>query len=337
MTAPAPTVALRLDTSPGEDRLPELREYLAGMMRVDIAPLHEGQPLRYRAALRTVDGASWGSAHCSPVRSMRTAQLCKDGNDDLLLVVYSTSAAVEEPGRETVHLRPGDGVLLSMARASALVQVGVGAAWGLRVPHRHMTCLLPGLSGTPLLVLRRGTPMLELLVRFGRLLEAEPLHGGAAQQLAARQLQEMLAVVVGQSPEFAAWAEQHSLAAARMKAVQADIAAHLGAASLSLEWLAARQGISARHLQRLLAAQGTSYQEAVRQARLQAARAMLLAPRNATMSISAIAHACGFSEASALSRSFREQFGTSPAQARLEAGVVGRAAAIGGRGGPGSG
>lgn len=317
----APTAALSLSALPGDSQLHSMREYLAEMMRVDLSPLHPDKPLHYRAALRMVPGASWGSSQASPVRTTRTAALCKDGQDDLMLVMPSAPMTIEQPGHSALRIQPGDAVLLSQARPLQIVLEEAGESWALRVPHRDMARMLPRLSSAPVLALRQGTPMLQLLQRFGRLLESEPLQGAASQQLAARQLQEMLAVAVGQSPDFAAWAEQHSLAAARLQAVRADIAAHLGASRLSLEWLAARQGISARHLQRLLAAQGTSYQDAVRHARLEAARALLQAPRNAGLSITAIAHACGFSEASALSRAFRQHYGMTPGQARWEGGM----------------
>ena len=297
----APTAALSLSALPGDSQLHSMREYLAEMMRVDLAPLHPDQPLHYRAALRMVPGASWGSSQASPVRTTRTAALCKDGQDDLMLVMPSAPMTIEQPGQSALRIQPGDAVLLSQARPLQIVLEEAGESWALRVPHRDMARMLPRLSSAPVLALRQGTPMLQLLQRFGRLLESDPLQGAASQRLAARQ--------------------QHSLAVARLQAVRADIAAHLSTSRLSLEWLAARQGISARHLQRLLAAQGTSYQDAVRHARLEAARALLQAPRNAGLSITAIAHACGFSEASALSRAFRQHYGMTPGQARWEGGM----------------
>ncbi|MEZ5606575.1 MAG: AraC family transcriptional regulator [Burkholderiaceae bacterium] len=311
---------LCLHTLPADRRLGAMRDYLSGVMRVDLAPLHADRSLHYRATLRTVPGASWGGARASAVRTTRTAQLCKDGQDDLMLLMPSAEALIEQPGREALHLRPGDAVLLSQARPMRISQQA-GASWVLRVPHRDVASMLPRLSAAPMLVLRRGTPTLQLLRRFGCLLESEPLHGVASQQLAARQLQDMLAVALGQSPDYAAWAEQHSLAAARLAAVRADIAAHLGSGRLSLDWLAQRQGISARHLQRLLAGEGASFQDLLRTTRLQAARAMLQEPRNAQRSISAIAHACGFSEASALNRAFRQHYGMTPGQARWKVGL----------------
>ena len=313
---PAPFTQLCLNVVPGDRRLDAMREYLAGMMRVDIAPLRPDQPMHYRAGLRVVPGASWGSARASAVRSTRTAALCKDGQDDLMLLMPTLGMTIEEPGRQALHLRPGDAALVSQARPLTIVQDSGGGAWALRVPHADIARMLPRLGSAPVLALRRGTPMLQLLQRFGQLLEADPLQGAPAQQLAARQLQDMLAVALGQSPDYAAWAESHSVAAARLAAVRADIAAHLGQGRVSLDWLAARQGLSPRHIQRLLAGEGTSVQDLVRTARLQAARAMLQEPRNAQRSISDIAHACGFSEASALSRAFRQHYGMTPGEAR---------------------
>lgn len=298
-----------------------MREYLAELMRVDLAPLHPDKPLHYRAGLRMVPGAIWGSSQSSPVHTTRTAALCKDGQDDLMLVMPSAPMTIEQPGQSVLRIQPGDAVLVSQARPMQIILEEAGESWALRVPHRDLARMLPRVSSAPVLALRQGTPMLQLLRRFGQLLESDPLQGAASQHLAARQLQEMLAVAVGQSPDFAAWAEQHSLATVRLQAVRADIAAHLGTSRLSLDWLASRQGISARHLQRLLAAQGTSYQDVLRQARLEAARALLQAPRTASLSITAIAHACGFSEASALSRAFKQHYGMTPGQARWEAGM----------------
>ena len=311
----APHVSLRLRGMPDDQHLRAMRDLLAELMRVDVAPIHEHRPLHYDCVLRVVPGAAWGSAQSTAVRSTRTAQMCKDGQDDLVLVMPSVDMTIEQPGREALRAGAGEALLLSQARAQSIVFEQTGTTWAVRVPRADMARMLPRLGEAPMLALR-PSPMLGLLQRFGRLLEAEPLQGAASQRLAARQLQDMLAVALGQSPDYAARAEQHSLAAVRLHAARADMAAHLGRANLSLPWLAARQGLSARHLQRLFAAHGTSYEETLRHTRLQAAHAMLQEPRNAGMSISAIAHACGFSEASALNRAFKQHYGMTPGEAR---------------------
>ncbi|MBO9680544.1 MAG: helix-turn-helix transcriptional regulator [Acidovorax sp.] len=313
--AAAPTATLRLSGMPGDQHMRAMRDYLAGLMRVELDPLDTSRPMRYQATLRTVPGASWGSAWASAVSTTRTAPLCQDGQDDLMLVIPSVRMTVLPLGGQALRIGPGDAALVSQARPLRIVMEQDGPSWALRVPHADMARVLPRLGEAPMLALR-ATPMLGLLQRLGRLLESEPLKGAASQQFAARQLQDTLAVALGQSPDYAAWAEEYSLAAVRLRAVRADIASHLASSRLSLAWLAARQGISARQLQRVLASAGTSYEETLRHIRLQAARAMLQEPRNAGMSIEAIAHACGFSEASTLSRAFKQYFGMTPGEAR---------------------
>lgn len=313
--AAAPHAKLRLSGLPGDSNLRELCDHLARIMRVDVTALRDDLPFHYQASMRSVPGASWGAARTDAVRTMRTAQLCQDGQDDVMLLMPKGETLIEQPGREALRVRPGGAVLLSQARPMQISQQA-GASWVLRVPHRDMARMLPRIGDAPMVGLQGGTPMLGLLQRYGRLLESEPLRGAASQQLAARQLQDMLAVALGESPDYAAWAEQNSLAAARVQALRADIAAHLASSRLSLDLLAARQGLSSRHLQRLLAAQGTSYLDTVRQVRVQTARAMLQDPSNAAMSTTAIAHACGFSDASGLNRAFRQHFGMTPGEAR---------------------
>lgn len=317
--APAPTATLSVCGMAQAGQLQAVREHLADLARVDFNPLHSWEPLHYKSRLRTVPGVTWGGAQSRPVGFTRTARLCKDGQDDLMLVMPSVPMTIEQPGRDALRLAPGEAALLSLARQQRIVMEQAGATWALRVPHADVARMLPRLESAPMRPLGPCTPALRLLRRFGGLLESEPLCGTASQQLAARQLQDMLAVALGESPSYTAWAEQTSLAAARVQAVRADMAAHVASSRMSLEWLAARQSISARQLQRLLAAEGTSYQEALRHARLKAARTMLAEPRNAGLSILAIAHACGFSEASALNRAFRQRYGITPGQARWNA------------------
>lgn len=313
--AAAPTATLHLSGMPSDGYLKAVREHLADLVRVDFLPLRASEPIYYQSRLRTVRGATWGCARSRPVGFARTAGLCKDGQDDVMLVMPSVRMAIEQPGHEALRLEPGEAALLSLARPQRIVMEQTGFTWAVRVPHSEMARMLPRLGEAPMLALR-PTPMLGLLQRYGKLIESEPLEGAASQRLVARQLQDMLAVALGQSPDYAAWAEENSLAAVRLRAVRADMAAHLATSRLSLQWLAARQGISARQLQRVLASAGTSYEETLRHTRLQAAHAMLKEPRNASMSVEAVAYACGFSEASTLGRAFKQHYGVTPGEAR---------------------
>jgi transcriptional regulator GlxA family with amidase domain len=91
------------------------------------------------------------------------------------------------------------------------------------------------------------------------------------------------------------------------------IAAHL-AEDLSAAALAARAGVSVRHLTRLFARHlGTTPRRAVREARTEAA-AHLLA--TSELPVAVIARRCGFGSAETLRQAFRQRHGVTPTQAR---------------------
>ena len=273
-------------------------------------------PMHYVAEMRTTDGATWGGAHSPALTTTRTAELCKDGGDELILVVPGMPIAIQAPGEDELQVAPGGAVLLSQARQMRIVIGEAGRTWALRVPHEAIARRTPGLGSAPIMAIAPDTPMLPLLARYGRMLEAEPLVGGAAQAMAAQHLQDMLAMVIGASRDFQAHAEATSLAAVRLSAVRADIAAQLGDTNLSLPRLAARQGLSPRHLQRLLARHGLNFSDMLRRARVERARALLEDPRHAHRTIVSIALEVGFPEASALNRAFRQEYGLRPSDLR---------------------
>ena len=95
------------------------------------------------------------------------------------------------------------------------------------------------------------------------------------------------------------------------------LANHLGDRMVSLEWLAAQLKLTPRHLQRVFSANGTSFSDELRQARLRRARAMLEDPRHGNRTISAIALECGFPEATVLNRLFRQEYGMTPSEVRF--------------------
>lgn len=313
---PAPSLGFSAVSVPDHKRLSALRDYLSDMMKTEVEALAPDAPFEYTAGLRIVPGASWGTAISSAVATARTASLVKDGCDDLMLVMPQSRMTVVAPGRNDIILQPGDAVLLSKAREMRLVLHERSSCWALSVAHRDIARLTSQIGSAPILAIRKNVPMLSLLARYGGLLEADPLAGTAVQAIAARHLQDMLALAVGASAEFQQEAAQTSLASIRLKALEADVFANLGDTNLSLEWIAARQNVTPRHLQRLLARKGTSFSDFVRQARVARARAMLESPHNAGRSILSIALECGFPEASALNRAFRQEYGMTPGEVR---------------------
>lgn len=83
--------------------------------------------------------------------------------------------------------------------------------------------------------------------------------------------------------------------------------------SLAIETIARSLGISARTLQRRLTGEATTFEIVLDEARRELADALLADP---TRSVSEVATACGFAEASSFSRAYRRWTGTSPRGAR---------------------
>lgn len=313
----APTARLSVDDIPDNRRFAAVRDYLAGVMRVELDPLDNERPFRYRADLRLLPGVSFGDSFASGVVTHRTRQLVKDAQDDLVLVMPETRMTVLTPDGIELVIEPGEAVLMSQAREMRLVHHDTAASWAARVAHKEMAKMLPRLSSAPVLAIRKDSPMLSLLSGYRRfVLATDPLAGAEAQRLVARHLQEIMAGAIGASADYLRAAEDNAVSAVRLRTIKGDIEANLGAVHLNLDAVAARHGLSPRHVQRLFAREGTSFSDFLRAARLARVRALLEEPRNAGRTISAIALECGFPEASTMNRAFREAYGMTPSEMR---------------------
>ncbi|MCR6636410.1 MAG: hypothetical protein NVV77_16500 [Devosia sp.] len=214
------------------------------MMRVEVAPLVTDAFIHYSANLRVVPGAAWGEAYTSAGTTRRSTTLLSDGQDDLMLITAQMPITVQPRTGPEFVVPPGDTVLSSQGREILMAFQGTGYAYCLRVSRRGVSQMVPRLSSAPVMNLPRQTPLLSLLWNYTRLLAPEPLAGENAQLMAGRQLQEMVALLVGGTPELMDANASGTLAAARLKIARADIEAHLDDANLSLEAVAARQKVS---------------------------------------------------------------------------------------------
>jgi AraC-like DNA-binding protein len=103
---------------------------------------------------------------------------------------------------------------------------------------------------------------------------------------------------------------------ARLCAIKADIAAHLGEQELSVNTVAARQGVSPRYVQMLFEAEGTTFSRFVLGQRLASAHRLLSDPRYAACTITAIALEAGFGDLSTFNHAFRRAYGGPPSDVR---------------------
>ncbi|MFC6447738.1 helix-turn-helix transcriptional regulator [Shinella zoogloeoides] len=314
--AAAPSISFSVNDIPGKNRRGAIRDYLSEMMHVEVEPADLDIPFQYSADLRFLPDVSFGHAFSSAVVTHRTRQLLKDAQDDLMLVMPEARMTILMPNRDDLVIEPGGAALVSQAREMRLVHHETAASWAVRMPHRNMARMLVGLSAAPVLALPQGTPMLEVLRRFRRVLDGDPLRHVAERELTSRQLQEIIAGTIRHSAGYVGEAEENGLLAVRLRTVKADIDDNLGNIHLNLEWIAARQKVSSRYVRKLFEREGTSFSDHLRKTRLARVYSMLIDPRNSGRTINSIAHECGFPEASSMNRAFREEYGMTPSDVR---------------------
>ncbi len=142
--------------------------------------------------------------------------------------------------------------------------------------------------------------------------------GSAVAQLVARHLVVYLRRPGGQS-QFASavWAEPTELAPIR---AACDAIHHSPADDLSVDALAHRVGLSARHLTRLFQAElGEPPARYVERVRVEAARTIL---ERESVCLDQVAERCGFGTAETLRRAFHRRLGISPAAYRRQSVAV---------------
>src|SRR5262249_15420788 len=103
---------------------------------------------------------------------------------------------------------------------------------------------------------------------------------------------------------------------ARLRAVKGDIIDNLGRSDLSIELIAARHGVTSRHLRRLFAYEQTTFSDFVLGQRLARAHRLLSSANRPNTQISAVAFECGFGDLSYFNRSFRRAYDASPSEVR---------------------
>jgi len=125
--------------------------------------------------------------------------------------------------------------------------------------------------------------------------------------------------MMGPTRDAAAMAQARGLHAARLDAVKQDIDSCMALQNLSVAALALRHRCTARSIQRMFGAEGTTFTEYVLARRLARAHRLLGDPRRWGEKISAVALDCGFGDVSYFNRAFRRRYGVAPSDVRARA------------------
>ena len=115
-------------------------------------------------------------------------------------------------------------------------------------------------------------------------------------------------------------ARRGSLAAVRRHTLKQDIVANLSRSELSVGFIAGRNRMTPRNVQRLLGAEGATFSTFVLERRLAQAYGMLTDLRQTDRAIAAIVFDCGFGDISHFNRAFRRLYQKTPSDVRAGGG-----------------
>jgi AraC-like DNA-binding protein len=187
----------------------------------------------------------------------------------------------------------------------------------LNLPRKALRPLLRDFDTVLAHTIPNQVGALRLLASYIEALLGEPAPPTLElRHLAVAHIYDLAALAMGATRDAAEIANNRGLRAARLRVIKSDIAANLQRDGLSVGEIAIRQRVTPRYVQMLFEDEGTTFTEFVLDARLDRAHRMLVDPRLADRSISAIAFDAGFGDLSYFNRTFRRRFGRTPSDIR---------------------
>jgi AraC-like DNA-binding protein len=195
----------------------------------------------------------------------------------------------------------------------------MGRSFTLRLPRAMFEQTVVNLDEALMRPIPGDRGALRLLVDYaGWLLNAGSAIDQQLRNVSVRHVQDLLALAVGPSADFADTARTRGLRAARLKLAKAYIVAHSHRRDTSIGTLAASLNVTPRYLQRLFEAEGTTFSEYLMAQRLARAHGLLCESGASHTTISTIAYDVGFGDLSYFNRRFRRQYGLTPREVRGE-------------------
>lgn len=230
-----------------------------------------------------------------------------DGDYAAVLLVRNGQEVFSQSGRKAI-VGPGTAVMWDGVIPGECFSDGALVKTTLFMPRQLCLEALPRLEslvGRPM----AATPSLRLLFDWLHTsTRARDLDEDAAA-IAGRIAVDLLASAIGASSNIVL-----DTKAIRLMEIKAFVEARLGDASLTVDDIAHGNAVSTRYLHTLFEGTGETCREFLMRRRRELAYQLLLSP--ARVSVTEVAHRCGFDNPSSFSRAFRAAYGISPREAR---------------------
>lgn len=267
----------------------------------------------------------WLSAQVGPGTAIRwscaahaTARTENDVADSIargygILYVLSGRAQVIQDGKE-IEANPGCAVIydLDVPGQVNMLDRDSGEFAFIAVPRHIAHASAPAERyRNPMRLITNRTPLLQCVDYLSRVLSTR----------AAQQLEHVYKACSSLFTAEFLLAQNDDASRARSTRASTDLLARMlvqidreaGNSDLSPEWLAARFGVSVRHVHKLFAKDGMTCQSYIKGTRLNYARKDLIASLD-KIRIATLAYRWGFTDPSAFGRAFRNRFGCSPGE-----------------------
>ena len=282
-----------------------------------LAPLPDC-PVRVDIAKQALPGLGVLIGRACGIRQVARPRAAAPGNeDDLLVALNLCGRSIVQQGDEELTLGHGDAMLATRGQTGfSIIRPTTTRFLGLRVPRDAVTPLTGRFGDAPIQVVRGGTAVLTLLSAYARAISGASLQSLELRRLAVAHIHDLIAAIVVYASGRRPIPDRRAIAAARLRAVMADIAAHLGDSDLSVAAVAQRQRVTTRYVHKLFERDGLVFSQFVLGQRLMRAHRMLTNPRWAQRSISSLAFEAGFGDLSYFNRAFRRHYDATPSQVR---------------------
>jgi AraC-like DNA-binding protein len=240
-----------------------------------------------------------------------------DGDDDFSFHINVQGRSQVAGVRGETTLCDGDAMLLSYSVSRTISRSKLVDRRVIRLPRAALSPLVHNVDDFVLQTIPCGTGMLNLLKGYVDAVFGDPaLALPDMRRLVVAHCCDLIAVTLGATRDATAVAQGRGVRAARLRAIEADIEAHLPHGDLSPGTVANRQQVSESYIRKLFGDEGTSFSEYVLTRRLVRARRMLTDARWAGIGIASIAYDAGFGDLSYFNRTFKRCYGATPSEVR---------------------
>jgi AraC-like DNA-binding protein len=285
------------------------------MFQLEIEPLTRGEQIDADMAMSVFPVLRIADGQVSRVRCRHLARLAD--NDDLIFTLIRSGAVTWDRGDREVSASTGEAVLTASGETATYVGHTPAGLLNFRFSRQKLAARLSCAEDALIRAVPRDNQALRLLKSYVGVLNDEEMLSTADVRLAVDDhLHDLIALALGATRDAGELAKRRGVRFARLRAIQADIIANLTRRELSVDFVAARHGISPRYIRALFMDAGTTFTDFVLQQRLARAHRLLTEPHADGRAISTIAYDAGFGDLSYFNHAFRRRYGATPSDIR---------------------